>query len=75
MASRDAPEERTWLHVTLRRKGRPIALKSHFPASRGFLASLHASWWEGLEQGWAIIFDKGPLQKLELCWGAESKIS
>ena len=29
--------------MTLRRKGRPIALKTHFPASRGFLASLHAS--------------------------------
>ena len=29
--------------VTLRRKGRPIALKTHFPASHGFLASLHAS--------------------------------
>ena len=28
-----------------------------------------------LGQGWAIIFYKGPLQKLELCWGAESKIS
>ena len=35
--------KRTSLHVTLRRKGRPIALKTHFPASRGFLASLHAS--------------------------------
>ena len=29
--------------MTLRRKGRPIALKTNFPASRGVLASLHAS--------------------------------
>ena len=35
--------KRTSLHVTLPRKGRPIALKTHFPASRGFFASLHAS--------------------------------
>ena len=35
--------KRTSLHVTLRGKGRPMALKTHFPASRGFLASLHAS--------------------------------